>query len=166
MKLVERMPRVSSRQRVATLKNVKYTLICLTLFVSSKLLTGTAYQWIDEGTTTVCSTRPHPSRIWSEMSTDDLVLLSTTKEGLTQHQDILHRFCQTWALTVNLSKTKNNGVPKKVQMPGPQIQIPSRHHCTRAHKKIYTYLGLISATGNFHKGLQCHQKEHQIRHNN
>ena len=37
---------------------------------------------------------------------DDLVLLSPTKEGLQQHLDILHRFCQTWALTVNLSKTK------------------------------------------------------------
>ena len=37
---------------------------------------------------------------------DDLVLLSSTKEGLQQHLDLLHRFCQTWALTVNLSKTK------------------------------------------------------------
>ena len=37
---------------------------------------------------------------------DDLVLLSPTKEGLQQHLDILHRFCQTWALTVNLIKTK------------------------------------------------------------
>ena len=37
---------------------------------------------------------------------DDLVLLSPTKEGLKQHLDILYRFYQTWALTVNLSKTK------------------------------------------------------------
>ena len=37
---------------------------------------------------------------------DDLVLLSPTKEGQQQHLDLLHRFCQTWALTVNLSKTK------------------------------------------------------------
>ena len=29
---------------------------------------------------------------------DDLVLLSPTKEGLQQHLDLLHRFCQTWAL--------------------------------------------------------------------
>ena len=34
------------------------------------------------------------------------MLLSPTKEGLQQHLDLLHRFCQTWALTVNLSKTK------------------------------------------------------------
>ena len=37
---------------------------------------------------------------------DDLVLLSPTKEGLQQHLDLLHRFCQAWAMTVNLSKTK------------------------------------------------------------
>ena len=37
---------------------------------------------------------------------DDLVLLSPTKQGLQQHLDILHRYCQTWALTVNLSKTR------------------------------------------------------------
>ena len=37
---------------------------------------------------------------------DDLVLLSPTKEGLQQHLDLLHIFCQTWALRVNLSMTK------------------------------------------------------------
>ena len=37
---------------------------------------------------------------------DDLVVLSPTKEGPQQHLNLLHRFCQTWALTVNLSKTK------------------------------------------------------------
>ena len=36
---------------------------------------------------------------------DDLVMLSPIKEGLQQHLDHLHRFCQTWALTVNLKKT-------------------------------------------------------------
>ena len=38
--------------------------------------------------------------------TDEMVSLSPTKEGIQQHLDLLHRFCQTWALTVNLSKTK------------------------------------------------------------
>jgi hypothetical protein len=68
---------------------------------------------------------------------DDLVLLSPNKEGLQQHLDLLYRLCQTWALTVNLSKTKNNGVPKKVQLPGRQIQMTSRHRCPRTHKKLY-----------------------------
>jgi hypothetical protein len=35
---------------------------------------------------------------------DDLVLLSATKEGLQQHLDLMHRFFQTWVLTVNLSE--------------------------------------------------------------
>jgi hypothetical protein len=51
-------------------------------------------------------------------------------------------------------KDQNNGVPKKVQSPGLQIQIPSRHSCPRAHKKLYIHIGLhISATGNFHKAV-------------
>uniref|UniRef100_A0A671UAW8 ribonuclease H n=1 Tax=Sparus aurata TaxID=8175 RepID=A0A671UAW8_SPAAU len=37
---------------------------------------------------------------------DDLVLLSPTKEGLQQHLNLLHTFCQSWALTVNPKKTK------------------------------------------------------------
>ena len=37
---------------------------------------------------------------------DDPVLMFPTKEDLQQHLDLLHRFCQTLALTVNLSKTK------------------------------------------------------------
>jgi hypothetical protein len=44
------------------------------------------------------------SQVKCRLFADDLVLLS--KEGLQQHLDFLHRFCQTWALTVNLSKTK------------------------------------------------------------
>ena len=48
---------------------------------------------------------------------------------------------------------KNNGVPKKVQLPGTEIQILSRQRCSRAHKK-HTYLGLnISALGNSHKAM-------------
>jgi hypothetical protein len=43
---------------------------------------------------------------------DDLVLLSPTKEGLLQHLDILQIFCNTWALTVNLSKTKKGPVTR------------------------------------------------------
>ena len=65
---------------------------------------------------------------------DELVRLYPTKEGLQQHLALLHRYCQTWALTLNLSKTKNNGFLKR-SLSGPQIQIPSRHRCPTAHKK-------------------------------
>ena len=37
---------------------------------------------------------------------DDLVILSPTKEGLQQNLDLLHQYCQNWALTVNMKKTK------------------------------------------------------------
>lgn len=37
---------------------------------------------------------------------DDLILLAPSKEALRQQLDHLQSFCQTWALTVNLEKTK------------------------------------------------------------
>ena len=82
---------------------------------------------------------------------DDLVLLSPTMEGLQQHLDLLHRFCQTWDLTVNLSKTV---FQKRASRQDHKFQIPSRYCCPRAHKKNYTYLGLnISTTSDFHKAV-------------
>jgi len=41
-----------------------------------------------------------------QMYADDLVLLSPTKKGLQQHLNLLQRFCQTWALTVNTVKLR------------------------------------------------------------
>ena len=84
---------------------------------------------------------------------DDLVLLSPTKEGLQQHLDLMHRFCQTWALTVNLSKTKIMVFQKRSSHQDHKYKF---HLDTVAleHTKNYTYLGLnISATGNFHKAV-------------
>lgn len=84
---------------------------------------------------------------------DDLVLLSPTKEGLQQHLDLLHKFSQTWALTVNRTKTKIMIFQKR-----PSLQ----HHKHKFlldtsaidHTKNYTYLGLnISATGNFNQAV-------------
>ena len=37
---------------------------------------------------------------------DDIVLLSTSKEGLQKSLDITEKFCQTWRLRINRSKTK------------------------------------------------------------
>ena len=39
------------------------------------------------------------SEVKCQLFADDLVLLSPTMEGLQQHLDLLHRLCQTWALT-------------------------------------------------------------------
>jgi hypothetical protein len=84
---------------------------------------------------------------------DDLVLLSHTKEGLLQHLDLLHRLCQTWALTVNLSKTN-------IMVFGKRSSCQDHKHkfhldtVTLEHTKNYTYLSPnISTTGNFHRAV-------------
>ena len=84
---------------------------------------------------------------------DDLVLKSPTKESLQQHLDLLRRFCQTWALTVNLSKTKIMVFQKKSSHQDHKYKF---HLDTIAleHTKNYTFLSLnISATSNFHKAV-------------
>ena len=94
------------------------------------------------------------SKVKCLLFADYLVLLSPTKEGLQQHLDLLHRFCQTWALTVNLSKTKIMVSQKR------SICQDHKYKCnldtvTLEHtKKNDTHPGLnISAAGNFHKAV-------------
>ncbi|CDQ65370.1 unnamed protein product [Oncorhynchus mykiss] len=78
---------------------------------------------------------------------DDLVLLSPTKEGLQQHLDLLHRFCQTWALTINLSKTKIMVFQKRSSHQDHKYKF-HLDTIVLEHTKNYTCLGLnISATG-------------------
>jgi len=80
---------------------------------------------------------------------DDLVLLSPTKEGLQQHLDLLHKFSQMWALTVNLAKTKIMIFQKRHKNLNQQFFL---NMTALEHTKNYTYLGLnISSTGNFNK---------------
>ena len=79
---------------------------------------------------------------------DDRVLLSPTKESLQQHQDLLHRSCQSWSLTLNLSMTKITVFQKLCSLQDQKYKLV----LTPLPTKNYTYLGLnISATGNFHK---------------
>ena len=40
------------------------------------------------------------------MYADDLILLSTTAEGLQNSLNSLHEFCATWKLNINYKKTK------------------------------------------------------------
>ena len=87
------------------------------------------------------------------MFADDLVLMAPTKEGLQQHIDILHRFCQTWALTVNLSKTKIMVFQKRSSRQDHKYKF-HLDIIALEHTKNYTYLGLnISATGDSHKAV-------------
>ena len=89
----------------------------------------------------------HDSNIKLLLFADDLVLLSPTEEGLQQNLDVLHTFCQTWALTINPNKTKVLTFQKRPRVQG------KRHNFTLGITKIehatnYTYLGLkMSATG-------------------
>lgn len=80
---------------------------------------------------------------------DDLVILSPTREGLQQSLDILHQYCQTWALTVNMKKTKIMTFQKRsrLQRNDPEFKIGGTQI---EQTNSYTYLGLqISSTGNF-----------------
>ena len=91
----------------------------------------------------------HDTEIKCLLYADDLVLMSPTKEGLQQHLDHLYRFCQTWALTVNLNKTNIMIFQKRSRSQDvrPKFSIDTKHveYCTH-----YTYLGLkLSSTGHF-----------------
>ncbi len=61
----------------------------------------------------------HDSNIKFLLFADDLVLLSPTEEGLQQNLDILHKFCQTWALTINTNRTN---ISEKTQTSGKETQ--------------------------------------------
>ena len=85
------------------------------------------------------------------MYADDMVLLSSTAEGLQQKLDILEGFCNDWCLKVNTNKTKSiifNSTGRHLKVPfrfnGKEIECVTR----------YRYLGLVfsaSGTLNFAK---------------
>ena len=84
---------------------------------------------------------------------DDLVLLSNSKEGLQQLLDHLQQFCQTWALTVNIKKTKIMVFQKRSRCQGNRLQFVLGS-TTIDHTNTYTYLGLkLSSTGNFNMAV-------------
>ncbi len=72
----------------------------------------------------------HDSNIKFLLFADDLVLLSPTEEGLQQNLDILHKFCQTWALSINTNKTKILTFQKRPRLQG------KRHSFTIGTTKI------------------------------
>lgn len=81
------------------------------------------------------------------MFADDLVLLSPSREGLQQSLDVLHKFSQTWALTVNIEKTK---ILTFLKISNSQKNKFILGNIENEHAKHYTYLGLnISSIGHF-----------------
>ena len=82
---------------------------------------------------------------------DDLVLLSPTREGLQQHLDLLHSFSPTWALTVNLGKTKIMMFEKRPSLNKYTFYLDT---VTLEQTTNYTYLGInMNATGTFGKAV-------------
>ncbi len=80
---------------------------------------------------------------------DDLVLLSSTPQGLQQHLDLLENYCQNWALAVNLKKTNIMVFQKKPRCQEHRYQF-SLGSTALEHTMQYTYLGLIiTASGSF-----------------
>ena len=62
----------------------------------------------------------HSSQIKCLLYADDPVLLTPTQHGLQQNLDLLEQYCQTWALTVNLKKTKIMIFQKRSRSQGTQ----------------------------------------------
>ena len=120
------------------------------------------------------------SEVKCQLFADDLVHLSLTKKGLQQHLDLMHRFCEIWALTVNLSKTKIMVFQKRSSCQDHKykfnLDTVAWENYT-LHRKLY-----ISRPKHQHhrslpqscerserqgkKSLLCHQKEHKIQHTN
>ena len=84
---------------------------------------------------------------------DDLVLLSPTEQGLQQQLDIVEKYCQNWALAVNMKKTNVMIFKER-----PRCQ-ENKHHFTInkhviEHSMSYTYVGITTtASGSFNMAV-------------
>ena len=95
----------------------------------------------------------HNTEIKFLLYADDLILLSPTKEGLQQSLDLLDRYCQTWALAVNLKKTKSMVFQKRPRCLGNTLHFKIGTHKIENCLE-YNYLGLkISPTGSFNPAV-------------
>ncbi len=63
----------------------------------------------------------HDSEVKCLLYADDLVLLSPTAEGLQHSLALLEQYCEEWALTVNLDKTRVMVFQKKARSQGNQF---------------------------------------------
>ena len=83
------------------------------------------------------------------MYADDIVIVSTTKEGLQDRMDSLFDFCQEWRLNININKTKVMCCNKTNRLNKPSFTFGG--HLIE-NVTAYKYLGLVfSANGSFRK---------------
>ena len=85
---------------------------------------------------------------------DDLVLLPPTEQGPQQQLDIVKKFCQNWALAVNVKKT-NIIFQKRPRCQENKHQFTINNHVIE-HSRSYTYLGItITASGSFNMAVNA-----------
>lgn len=90
----------------------------------------------------------HDSEVKCLLYADDLVLLSPTA-GLQKSLSLQEQYCEQWALTVNLDKTRVMVFQKKDRSQGNKHQFIYRGEVLQ-HTASYTYLGIdLSASGSF-----------------
>ncbi|XP_053549032.1 uncharacterized protein LOC128640586 [Bombina bombina] len=90
---------------------------------------------------------------------DDLLILSPTAVGLQEKLDILQTYCKSWAMEVNMEKTKImifQKKPKNLQQKLKFLLFSKEVE----HTLHYTYLGLtLSASGSFKLGIKTLQEK-------
>ena len=97
----------------------------------------------------------HDTEVKFLLYADDLVLLSPTEKGLQQNLALVEDFCQNWALTVNLKKTKIMIFQKKARCQENKFEFLLGNTALE-HTLNYTYLGLtITASGSFSKAVNA-----------
>ena len=71
---------------------------------------------------------------------DDIILLSTTKEGLQKALDVTQKYCQDWRLKINHQKTKCMTFTRGTQKEKTIFKIDGMN---LENTKEYKYLGIM-----------------------
>jgi hypothetical protein len=94
--------------------------------------------------THILNENEHPPNLANEdinslLYADDLVLLSTTETGLQNSINKLNKYCKTWHLKINLTKTKILNFSKNSKLQNNRFTLGETpiKHCNE-----YTYLGI------------------------
>ena len=81
------------------------------------------------------------------MYADDIVIMSTSAEGLQQRISILETYCNDWCLKINIKKTKVMVFNKAGRIMQCKFKLQNNHiECTPCYKYLGTY---FSASGSF-----------------
>ncbi|MCU7801324.1 MAG: hypothetical protein KZQ70_14625 [gamma proteobacterium symbiont of Lucinoma myriamae] len=91
----------------------------------------------------------HESKSSHLLYADDLLLLSTTENGLQHNIDKINEFCNKWGLSINADKSKIMIFTKNGRVAKERYRFTIGQNCLE-HVNEYKYLGInISASGKF-----------------